>query len=85
MLVKQGLTEVQNDNIVVKPGLGDFETTKLQLATALGYCFENTADILEFDAVEEVQDFGDAGSGLKPHPQWSLGSILNAQTVVAPF
>lgn len=40
MLLKQGLIEVQNDCIVVKPGLGDFETTKLQLATALGYCLE---------------------------------------------
>lgn len=85
MLLKQGLIEVQNDCIVVKPGLGDFETTKLQLATALGYCFENAAGILEFDAVEEVQDLSDAGTGLKPHPQWSLGSILDAQTVVAPF
>ena len=79
------MIEVQNDCIVVKPGLGDFETTKLELATALEYCLENAAGVLEFDAVVEVQDLSDAGTGLKPHPQWSLSSILDAQTVDAPF
>ena len=85
MLLKQGMIEVQNDCIVVKPGLGDFETTKLELATALEYCLENAAGVLEFDAVVEVQDLSDAGTGLKPHPQWLPGSILAAWTIVAPI
>ena len=68
MLLKQGMIEVQNDCIVVKPGLGDFETTKLELATALEYCLENAAGVLEFETVQKIQVLTDAETSLKPCP-----------------
>ena len=44
-----------------------------------------TDGILEFDTVQKIQILSDVRMCLKSHPQWPLGSIFNAWTIVTPF
>lgn len=40
---------------------------------------------LESDNVQKIQVLSDAGTCLKPHPQWPPSSVLDACSTVTPF
>ena len=60
MLSKQGLVEVGNDCIV-----RNLDTTRLQLAAANRYCFEDGCGVLESNKVQKVEVLSDTGTCLK--------------------
>ena len=42
-------------------------------------------DVLESDPVQKIQVLSDAGTCLRPHPQWALDSILMPEPQLLHF
>ena len=67
---------------MVVNGVGNFETTRKQLAITSRYCLKIAGGVLELDPVQKVQILNDAEMCPKAHPPWPSSLIVDGCSIV---